>query len=167
MWRIVEEALKSSPAKLKVARLLVEYGFRVSPEGDIYCGDVEIPDTKIAKAAGVDRRIVKETAKAILSDPRLREIFTKIEPAGALLKSIASLLGYGAVEIRADPQAVGVIARVANIIAGHGISIRQILAEDPELSPEPKLTVITSSPIPGEVVEELRKVPTVTQVTLY
>jgi len=46
------------------------------------------------------------------------------------------------------------------------VGIRQILAEDPDVNPDPKLLIITERQVPGNVVSELLKVPTVTKVSL-
>jgi predicted regulator of amino acid metabolism with ACT domain len=166
MWKSVAEKFEEAPAKLKVARLLIENGLRIGENGRIYCGDVEIPDTKIARVLDVDRRVVRETIKYIMSDEVLRKVFTRLKPAGALLRDVAALFGYGVLEIRADPSAVGIIAGVAQALAKAGISIRQIHAEDPDLNPDPKLIVITERAVPGEVIQEILKVPNVKSVTI-
>jgi predicted regulator of amino acid metabolism with ACT domain len=166
MWKSVAEKFEEAPAKLKVARLLIENGLRIGENGKIYCGDVEIPDTKIARVLDVDRRVVRETIKYIMSDEVLRKVFTRLKPAGALLRDVAALFGYGVLEIRADPSAIGIIAGVAQALAKAGISIRQIHAEDPDLNPDPKLIVITERAVPGEVIQEILKVPNVKSVTI-
>ena len=166
MWSSIVKKFEGSPAKLRVARLLIEYGFRIGDDGRIYCGDVEIPDTKIAKVLGVDRRVVRETVKYIMSDEVLRKVFTKLKPAGALLRDVATLFNYGVLEIRAEPSAIGIIAGVTKALAKAGISIRQIHAEDPDLNPDPKLIIITEKPVPGDVIPEILKVPSVKSVTI-
>ncbi len=149
-----------------MAKLFVEIGLRIDKKGKIYCGDIEVPATKIAVAAEVDRRIVKETANAILKADDLRDIFMNLKPAGPLLRDIARYLDYGVVEIRAQPEAPGIIAEAAALISKAGISIRQILAEDAEIYPDPKLILITDRPIPGELLPRLLKISTVRQVTI-
>ena len=166
MWKSIAEKFEEAPAKLKVAKLLIENGLRIGENEKIYCGDVEIPDTKIARALDVDRRVVRETIKYIMSDEVLRKVFTRLKPAGALLRDVAALFGYGVLEIRADPSAVGIIAGVAQALAKAGISIRQIHAEDPDLNPDPKLIVITERTAPGEIIQEILKVPRVKSVTI-
>lgn len=166
MWKSIAKKFEEAPAKLKVARLLIENGLRIGEDGRVYCGDVEIPDTKIARVLDVDRRVVRETIKYIMSDEVLRKVFTRLKPAGALLRDVAALFGYGVLEIRADPSAVGIIAGVAQALAKAGISIRQIHAEDPDLNPDPKLIVITERAVPGEVIQEILKVPNVKSVTI-
>jgi len=166
MWKSIAKKFEEAPAKLKVARLLIENGLRIGENWKIYCGDVEIPDTKIARVLDVDRRVVRETIKYIMSDEVLRKVFTRLKPAGALLRDVAALFGYGVLEIRADPSAIGIIAGVAQALAKAGISIRQIHAEDPDLNPDPKLIVITERAVPGEVIQEILKVPNVKSVTI-
>jgi len=166
MWAKVKNFFENSPSKLKIARLIVEAGLRIDEKGKIYCGEIEIPATKIAAAVGVDRRIVKETAEAILKTDDLREIFTNLKPAGPLLRDVAKYLGYGVIEIRARPESPGIIAEASALITKEGISIRQILAEDAEIYPDPKLILITERPIPGELLPRFLKISTVKQVTI-
>jgi predicted regulator of amino acid metabolism with ACT domain len=166
VWQAINAFFDGAPSKLKVARLLVELGLRIDGEGRIFCDDVEIPATKIAAAVKVDRRVVKETAKAILQTGDLRQLFLHLRPAGPLLREIAQYLGYGVVEIRAKPENIGIIAEASALIAAEGISIRQILAEDAEIYPDPKLTLITEKPVPGDLLPKFLKIPTVTRVTI-
>lgn len=167
MWRKISSKLKDFPARLKIIRIMIEYGVGVTEDGKITIGSVEIPDASIARAAGVDRRIVRKTVEYILADNELRKIFTGIKPAGALLVPIAKELGYYVVEIRADPSAAGILAGAAKIIADEKISIRQAVAEDPELFPEPKLILILDKPLSGEGVNKMLKIPSVKSVTAY
>ncbi|MCS7097948.1 MAG: hypothetical protein NZ922_03090 [Candidatus Methanomethyliaceae archaeon] len=166
MWKEVEKFFSNSPAKLKVARVMVELGLSINDEGRIVCGNVEIPDTSIARAISVDRRVVRQTVKEIINNERMRNIFIKIKPAGSFLKEVAPELGYGVLEIRAQPTAIGVIAKATSYIAEAGLSIRQILAEDPDLNPDPKLLIITDKKVPGEVISKLLTIPTVTKVSI-
>jgi len=166
MWNKIRGYFDESPSKLKVARLLVETGLRVDEKGRMYCGEIELPATKIAVAAGVDRRVIKETAKAILETPELRELFVNLRPAGPLMRDVAPFLGYGVIEIRAKSSSVGIIAQVSALIAQENISIRQILAEDPEFNPDPKLIVVTEKPVPGELLTKLLKISTVSKISI-
>ncbi|MEM0351106.1 MAG: hypothetical protein QXU61_05000 [Archaeoglobaceae archaeon] len=51
-------------------------------------------------------------------------------------------------------------------MAREGIVIRYLLAEDPELSVESKMVIVTDSKIPGKVVEEILKVDGVKKVVI-
>jgi predicted regulator of amino acid metabolism with ACT domain len=166
MWKEIVEFFDQSPARLKVAKLMVELGFSINQDGRVVCGEVEIPDLSIARTAGVDRRVVRDTVLDILDNARMRRIFLGLKPAGSFLKDIAPALGYGVVEVRARSDAVGIIAKATAYIADAGVSIRQILAEDPDLNPDPKLLIITERQVPGEVVSKLLTIPSVTKVSL-
>jgi hypothetical protein len=166
MWKEIVRFFEGSPAKLKAARLMVELGFGINAEGKIVCGIVEIPDSSMSRGAGVDRRVVRETVEDIMRDAKMRRIFSGMRPAGSFLSEAAPALGYSVVEIRAKPDAVGVIAQATARIAEAKVSIRQILAEDPDLNPDPKLLIITEKRVPGEVVSKLLEIPTVTKVSI-
>ena len=77
-------------------------------------------------------------------------------------------MGLGVVEITADdPHKVGILANASGILAEHGISIGQALVEDPELNPEPKLTLIGDRVIPGKAIPLILKIPGVARVSVY
>jgi predicted regulator of amino acid metabolism with ACT domain len=167
MWKQIAAVLERYPARLKVARALVELGLRVGKDGKIFCGMIEIVDSKLARALGVDRRVIKETTEAILKNERLASIFTNLRPAGPFLGDVARFLGYRVVEIHADPTKVGILASAASLIAKEGISIRQAVADDPELTPEPKLILVIEKQPSGATLESILKIPGVIKLTTY
>ncbi|MBS7268618.1 MAG: amino acid-binding ACT domain protein [Candidatus Freyarchaeota archaeon] len=167
MWRKTAEYFSNHQERLKVARVLVENGLNIK-NGKIYCNEIEIPIKRIAQAAKVDRRTVLETIKMIDKNEELRTIFTLMRSAGLSLKEIARPLNLGVVEITADdPRSVGILAGAATILANEGISIRQALTDDPELSPEPRLTLIADRKIPGELIPKFLKIKGVAKVSIY
>lgn len=167
MWREIETCMKEHPERLLVAKLLITNGFCVR-EGKIYCNDVEISAPKIAKVLDVDRRTVRKTIKMIEEDPNLRLIFEKIRPAGHSLRDIAPHLNLGVIEIiPIDARMPGILAKSALLIAERGISIRQAIVDDPELSPEPKLTLITEQKVPGDLIPEFLKIKGIAKVSIY
>lgn len=167
MWSTIKKHLEHYPERLKVARILVENGLSIRG-GRIYLNEIEVPPIRIARVAGVDRRTVKETISAIESNPELREIFRGLRSAGHSLKEIAKHLGFGVVEITPiDARVPGILANAAFILASKGLSIRQAIVDDPELSPEPKLTLIAEREIPGELIPELLKIKGVAKVSVY
>ncbi|MEX2706064.1 MAG: amino acid-binding protein [Candidatus Freyarchaeota archaeon] len=167
MWRKTAEYFADHPERLAVARVLVENGLNIK-NGRVYCNNIEIPIIRIAKAAGVDRRTVVETIKMINKNEELRTIFTLMRSAGLSLKEIARPLNLGVLEITADdPRSVGILANAAMILAKEGISIRQALTDDPELSPEPRLTLIAERKIPGELIPKFLEIKGVSKVSIY
>jgi len=167
MWNTIQKHLEGYPERLKVARVLVENGLSAK-DGKIYLNQIEIPPVRIARAAGVDRRTVSETINIIKANRELRLIFEEIRPAGHSLKEIAKHLNLGVVEITpVDAKMPGILANSATILAQGGLSIRQAIVDDPELSPEPKLTLIVERKIPGELIPELLKITGVAKVSVY
>jgi len=167
MWNNIKKYLESHPERLKVARVLVENGLSVRNE-KIFLNDIEVPPVRVARAAGVDRRTVNETLKAIKANHELRLIFEGLRSAGHSLKEIARHLNLGVVEITPiDARIPGILANSAMILAKSALSIRQAIVDDPELSPEPKLTLIVEKKIPGELIPEFLKINGVAKVSVY
>jgi predicted regulator of amino acid metabolism with ACT domain len=167
MWNTIKKHLEEYPERLKVARVLVENGLSVR-NSKIYLNDIEVPPVRIARAAGVDRRTVSETLKVIKENRELKQIFEEIRSAGHSLKEIAKHLNLGVVEITpVDAKIPGILANSAMLLAKSGLSIRQAIVDDPELSPEPKLTLIVEKKIPGELIPELLKVNGIAKVSVY
>ncbi|MGC9345813.1 MAG: amino acid-binding protein [Candidatus Bathyarchaeales archaeon] len=167
MWSSIRNYLERFPERLKVARVLVENGLSVR-NGRIYLNEIEIPPVRVARVAGVDRRTVKETLNVIKANRELRLIFEEIRSAGYSLKEIAKHMSLGVVEITpVDARIPGILANAAMVLAKNGISIRQAIVDDPELSPEPKLTLIAEKKIPGELIPEFLRINGVAKVSVY
>jgi len=167
IWNKVMRSLEGYPERLSVAKVLIENGLGVR-NGKIFCNDLEIPPIRVGRIAKVDRRTVAETLRAIETDRELREIFAGIRSAGHSLKDIAKHLGLGVIEItRANARTPGILAKSSTLLAEKGISIRQAIVDDPELSPEPKLTLIAEAKIPGELIPKFLKIKGVEKVSVY
>jgi predicted regulator of amino acid metabolism with ACT domain len=168
MWAKIEEHIGAHhPERLKVTRLCLENGLAVR-EGGIFLNQIEIPTARIARAAEVDRRTVVETVRMIEKDQSLREIFESLQSAGLSLRGVSKQLGLGVVEITAkDPKEIGILASASKLLADSGISIRQALVGDPELSPEPKLTLIGDAGVPGNILPEMLRIKGVAKVSIY
>ena len=167
MWNQIKNQLQEYPERLKVARVLVENGLSIQ-ENKICLNQIEIPPVRIARVAGVDRRTVNETINSIQSSPELKLIFEEIRPAGHSLKEIAKPLNLGVLEITVvNAKSPGILANAAMILNRAGLSIRQAIVDDPELSPEPKLTIIVEKKIPGELIPEILKIPGIAKVSVY
>ncbi len=167
MWSSIKYHFDEYPERLRVARVLVENGLSVKGE-KIYLNQIEIPPVRIARVACVDRRTVNETVHAIQSNRELKSIFEAIRPAGHSLKEIAKHLHLGVVEITPlDAKTHGILANAATVLTNGGLSIRQAIVDDPELSPEPKLTLIVEKKIPGELIAQLLRIEGVDKLSVY
>lgn len=167
MWNKVSECVKGYPERLAVAKILIKNGLSVR-DAKIYCDEIMIPAVRISRAAGVDRRTVTQTVRMIQGDPELSVIFRGIRPAGTSLREIARHLDLGVVEITpVDAKMPGILAGSASLLAEEEISIRQAIVDDPELTPEPRLTLIAEKKIPGELIPQLLKIKGVSKVSVY
>ena len=167
MWNQIKNQLQEYPERLKVARVLIENGLSVQ-ENKICLNQIEIPPVRIARVAGVDRRTVNETLNSIKSSSDLKLIFEQIRPAGASLKEIAKHLNLGVLEITpVNAKSPGILSNAAMVLNRAGLSIRQAIVDDPELSPEPKLTLIVEKKIPGELIPEILKIHGIAKVSVY
>ena len=166
MFEEIMEKFSDSPSQQEVIRLLLERGFSVNDDGRVVSGGIEIPNTGIAREIGVDRRVVDSTTDAILADEQLRPIFQNISAVPSLMDLAPVLnLAVCTVTVR-DAEESGIVAEVTTAIAGHDVSIRQVMTEDPEFTDEPKLYVITDDPISGELINDIRALPFVERIEL-
>jgi len=162
----IDEYFGGNYVQKKVAYLLLKYGLKISGN-KIYCGPIEQSSSKLARAISIDYRIVTDTIKKINKNSELKKFFSSIEPTPNL-KNIGPLFGWGILEILPiNSHLPGIFAGVAKIIADEGISIRQAIGEDYELTEEPKFIVVTEAPIPSKLLSKIKQVPGVKAITLY
>ncbi|RLE93755.1 MAG: amino acid-binding protein [Thermoprotei archaeon] len=166
IWSEINRVFKRSSAKMKVVKLMLSYGLRIDSSGRIFCGELEIPYTSVARASSTDRRTVKKCVEEILRNNKLREFFEKLKPAGPFLKDVAKILGYRCLVIVPTRDQPGIIATITSILAKRKINIVQVIAEDPKLHEEPKLYIIVEGEIPGDAIMEILSEPYVDKVTV-
>ena len=146
-----------SPGQQAVVRLLLERGFSVNEDGRVVSGGIEIPNTQVAREAGVDRRVVDSTTDALLADDDLRPIFRNISAVPSL-RDLAPVLDLSVLTVKVgDAEESGIVATITGELADRDISIRQTISEDPEFTDEPRLSIITDEPLPGEVLTAIRE----------
>ncbi|MBI5051584.1 regulator [Candidatus Micrarchaeota archaeon] len=165
MYPILEDAFLRYPMRKKVADLFLKNGFRVDKTGNVYCGEIEVSPAKIARALSVDRRVVIETAQMLAEVPELFEIFEGLAPR-AYIRGVARHLGFEVIEIEGNPHSIGIISSITKIISDSGISIRQIVSDDPDIYPNPKLTVIIDKRLPGSALVKIRELKNITRLTI-
>jgi uncharacterized protein len=167
MWQTLLKKFEKYPAQVKVLKLLFERGFQVNEEGKVTSGSIEIAHTQLAKEAGVDRRVVDATTKTIVSDELLSTIFRNVHSI-PFLKDVAPSLGLGVIIIIPEDAAhVGILAEVAGLIAKNNVCIRQAVSDDPYLTDNPRLTIITDRKVPGDLVDKILSLPSVRGVSIY
>ena len=167
MWTIIQEKFKNHPAQEKVIRLLLERGFQINAQGRVVSGGIEIPHTQIANEIEVDRRVVDATCETISKNEKLMQIFRNVRTI-PFLRDVAPLLGLGVIIIAPDNAArKGLLGAVATAVSEHGVTIRQAVSDDPYLTENPQLTIITEGKASGELLDSLTRIKGVKSVTVY
>ncbi|ABC57452.1 MULTISPECIES: regulator of aminoacid metabolism [Methanosphaera] len=167
MWKDILEKFDKYPSQQKIIRKMLELGLKVDEDKKIYCKDVEINISSLAKSVDTDRRVVTSTIENILKDDILKNIFTNIYSSGALLTNLSDTLGLGVIEIEGEANKPGILSKVTELLAYEKISIRQAYASDPEIDLTPHLTIITDKPVNGDLIQLLLKIEGVSKVSLY
>ena len=166
MWPRIRAEFERQVVRPAVVRKMIECGMRVSDDLKLYVGDVEVDYLAVSRAVGVDRRVVKQTAEQIRDTPYLYSIFSRTKPLGTSLVDLVSLLGYTAVVVEADPKSPGVMAEVAEILSRHAMVVRQAVAEDPEMVPDAKMTLVIEGQLTGQAMEELNGLKVVKSIKI-
>ena len=167
MWKDILEKFDKYPSQQKIIRKMLELGLKVDEDKKIYCKDVEINISSLAKSVDTDRRVVTSTIENILKDDILKNIFTNIYPSGALLTNLSDTWGLGVIEIEGEANKPRILSKVTELLAYEKISIRQAYASDPEIDLTPHLTIITDKPVNGDLIQLLLKIEGVSKVSLY
>jgi len=166
MWKAISEYFQNYPSQAKVAKMLLRCGMSVKDKR-VYAGGILVADTALARAAGVDRRVVRSTVETISCDKQLSRFFSKLLPT-INFKDVAPVMGWSAIEIVSnDAGQPGILAAVSNMISDAGISIRQAIVDDPETSEEPRIFIITESTVPPEIIPRLKAAKGVKSLTIY
>ncbi|MFA7562700.1 MAG: regulator of amino acid metabolism, contains ACT domain protein [Methanoculleus sp.] len=167
MWADISREFADSPSHGRVIRFMLENGFGINEEGRIVCNGIEIPATHIGRAIETDRRVVDATARRILDNPGLRELFLRMRAAPDL-SLVAEALGLSVITLYPkDAQQKGIVGAAVEVLVEHNLSIRQIFVTDPCLAETPRLVMIVDEPrIPASVYEDMRALPQVKQLVI-
>ena len=157
------EYLKKYPSQRDVVSVMLRYGISVR-EGKAYCGTIELADSSIARAANVDRRVVRSTIERIMDDPELSDYFSRLDSI-ALLAGVAPLIGCNAIEIiPVDANMPGILAEITHVIYEAGVSVRQAVVD--EMTGNPRLIVVIEGQLPPEILPRLKACQGVSSIIL-
>lgn len=166
MWKQLAKYFNRYPKRKKLAQKLLEYGLKVK-DNKIYCGEIELSDSKIARAFELDRRVINSTRDTIIKREELKKVFSNLKPTCSL-KDVAPEMNLGVIEIiPEDPSMPGILADVATIVADNKISIRQAIVDDFEFTEEPRLFIVTEKQVSGILIPKIKKVNGVKAVIVY
>lgn len=166
MWKQIARYFNKYPKRKRIAQKLIEYGLKVV-DNKIYCGEIELSDSKISRAFMVDRRIINDTIQTINEKKELQRVFFSLRPT-CHLKDVAPKMNWGVIEIIPEnPSMPGILASVATVVADEKISIRQAIVDDFELSEEPRLFIVVEKQVPGKLIPNIKKIKGVKAVVIY
>ncbi len=165
MTLIIDAYFHEYPARKKVAELLFKNGISVR-DGKLYSGEIEIPVSSVARAADVNRKIVYHTIEFIEKNYALRSIFERLEPM-ANLRKVGPIVGWDVLEFEMEMNKLSCALKdVLQILSRPGCHVRQVIGEEPLLS-EGKIYIVLTKPVPIEILEEIKELPTVKDITLH
>jgi len=160
----ISKVFSGFPSQEKVAKMMLRLGASVK-NGNAYCGDVELSDTALGKAAGADRRVARATINKIQNDPELSRIFAGLRPI-ALLSDVAQHIGCSVLEIRpTNASTPGILADVSAVTLAAGVSIKQAVIDDPE-GDDVHLLIVLDGSLPPEFIPSLRQCRGVASIVL-
>ena len=164
MWDQITTKFGKNPSQMKVVRYFVTYGLSVNEkfpeEPSVFCANIEVRPNAIALAIGVDRRVVQSVVNKIFADKELLNFFKEMRPIADMGQLSSKILRLGVIEvIPEDPCKPGIISGIVKVIADYNIGIRQVMVDDPIISDSPRARIVTDSPLPGEAVPLMKKVP--------
>jgi uncharacterized protein len=171
MWEEIRLEFENTPSRLKLIEMFLEFGFAIKQDG-IYAGPVQLSYSKIAKASGVDRKVIDVTVAAVRKNKALLTVFENLTPAAdisgvAKYNRFAKNKGFGGVlEIEAFSSSIGIAAKATELIKNEGLVVRYLLAKDPELSVQSTMTIVTDKPIHARVVQALLEDKDIIRVSL-
>ncbi len=165
MLFIVKEYFKNYPARRKVAEILVNNGISIK-NSKPYLGDIEISVNAIAKAAGVNRKIVYHTIEYIEKTYELRSIFERLHPE-LNLDNVAPVMGWEVLEISFKKGKFGCsLEKISKILSEKTCEIRQIIGER-ELMDSNKLIIIVENPLKIELISEIKNIESVESIMIH
>ncbi len=165
MYKTIEKYFRRRSAGRLVVESFLRHGLSVDGNGRIFCGPFEMAPAKMGRAIGVDRRVVIAVARQIAQHNDLLVIFGKLQPRAYIGES-AKKLGFDSIEISADAHSAGIVGAVAKIFADNKIMIRQIIADDPDLFPEPKLNIVVDGRLPSRALAQIRRLPMAEKIAI-
>ncbi|WP_456367799.1 regulator of amino acid metabolism, contains ACT domain protein [Thermococcus sp.] len=129
MMLILEAYFKNYPARKKVAEFLFENGLSVK-NGRIYLKNVEVPISELARAIGVNRKIIYHTIEYIEKTYPLKLVFEKLNPLPSLI-DVAPLMGWEVLEIDVEKdQYQMAFSDVLRLLAEDKTSIMEVFGRN-------------------------------------
>ncbi len=152
---LISREFRKFPSQEKVVTELLRSGIKVV-DGIAYCNDIEISDSALGRAVGVDRRVVRSALEKIDSVPRLKAIFSKLISI-SLLSDVAADIGCTTIEIVPENANMpGILSDITSTVYRAGVSVKQAVVVDPVYGTEPHLVMVLDGIFPSDYLPTLR-----------
>jgi hypothetical protein len=156
MMLILEAYFKNYPARRKVAEFLFENGLSVR-NGKIYLKNVEVPISELARAIGVNRKIIYHTIEYIEKTYPLKLIFERLNPLPSLI-DVAPLMGWEVLEIDVEKEDYqGAFAEVMRILAENSVPVMEVFGRNLREETS-KIFIVIDGTLPVETFARIRDI---------
>ncbi len=164
MLYIIREYFKNYPARKKVAEILANNGIRIE-NSRLFLGDVEISINAIARAAGVNRKIVYHTIEYIEKTYELKSIFERMTPH-LNLENVAPIMGWEVLEITFKKGKFGCsLEKIAKILRERACEIKEIIGER-EIGESNRLVIIIENPLKMDTISAIKNIESVESIII-
>lgn len=163
-YEAIVESFDGKPCQQTVIELLLDRGFSINDDGRIISDGIEINHSSIAREAGVDRGVVESVVASIDEDEQLSLIFKHMGQMPCMV-DLATVFDFTVLTIEVeDPEQAGIIRRVSTEFDRCGVSVRQLVCDDPDFTESPRLDIVTGDRVPGRLFDSLRTLPFVLSI---
>lgn len=153
---ILEAYFKNYPARRKVAEFLFENGLSVR-NGKIYIRNVEVPISELARAIGVNRKIIYHTIEYIEKTYSLKLIFERLNPLPGLI-DVAPLMGWEVLEIDVDKGGYErAFAEVMRILAENNVRVMEVFSRNLREGTS-KIFIVIDGTLPVETFAKIKDI---------
>ncbi|WP_297073647.1 regulator of amino acid metabolism, contains ACT domain protein [Thermococcus sp.] len=160
---LIEEYFRPYPARKRVAEFLLRNGVSVR-EGSMGFAGVELSISEVAKAVGVNRKVVYQTVETIGASNALRLLFERAEPE-LKVEGIAPAMNWEVIEIEVIERPAEVLHRVLGAVLKEGneavsVSMRNLPGE------EARISIVVEKPLKGETLRALEGIAGIKKVLI-
>jgi len=125
--------------------------------GKIYLKNVEIPISELARAIGVNRKIIYHTIEYIEKTYPLKLIFERLNPLPSLI-DVAPLMGWEVLEIDVEKDDYqGAFAEVMRILAENGVPVMEVFGRNLREETS-KIFIVIDGTLPVETFAKIKDV---------
>ncbi len=160
---LIDEYFKHYTARKKVAAFMLANGISVRNDSAYFNG-VELPVSEVARASGVNRKVVYQTINTIETSNALRLLFERAEPE-LKVESIAPAMNWEVLEIEAKEGHTEVLHSVLGAILDEGNEVVSVNLRDLP-GEETYLSIVVENPLRGETIKKIGGIPGIKRVLI-